>query len=80
MLFSCVSFGDIFLKLSKKETVSLMELQIKWKNLCLPVEQLQNLLRLDNFAEGVAWMKFFALGCSALGGVGRLHVVLLYTQ
>ncbi|XP_077159976.1 ropporin-1-like protein [Paroedura picta] len=55
-------------QLSKKETLSIQELQIKWKNLCLPVEQLHNLLRLDNFADGVSWMKFFALGCSALGG------------
>uniref|UniRef100_A0A670IVY2 Ropporin-1-like protein n=1 Tax=Podarcis muralis TaxID=64176 RepID=A0A670IVY2_PODMU len=30
---------------------------------------LRNLLRLGNFAEGVEWMKFFALACSALGGV-----------
>ncbi|XP_015271954.1 PREDICTED: ropporin-1-like protein [Gekko japonicus] len=55
-------------QLAKKETVALKELQIKWKNLCLPVEQLHDLLRLDNFDDGVAWMKFFALACSALGG------------
>ncbi|XP_060100592.1 ropporin-1-like protein [Heteronotia binoei] len=55
-------------QLAKKETVELRELQIKWKNLCMPVEQLHDLLRLDDFAEGVPWMKFFALGCSALGG------------
>ncbi|XP_053253146.1 ropporin-1-like protein [Podarcis raffonei] len=55
-------------QLSEKETVEISDLQRKWKNLCLPMEQLRNLLRLDNFAEGVEWMKFFALACSALGG------------
>lgn len=61
----------VFLKLSEKETVEISDLQRKWKNLCLPMEQLRNLLRLGNFAEGVEWMKFFALACSALGGVCR---------
>ncbi|XP_054842049.1 ropporin-1-like protein [Eublepharis macularius] len=55
-------------QLSRKETVTLQELQIKWKNLCLPAEQLRSILRLDNFADEVEWMKFFALGCSALSG------------
>ncbi|XP_048365171.1 ropporin-1-like protein [Sphaerodactylus townsendi] len=55
-------------QLSKKETVSLEELQIKWKNLCLPMEQLRSLLQLIDFVDGVEWMKFFALGCSALCG------------
>ncbi|XP_063156269.1 ropporin-1-like protein [Candoia aspera] len=55
-------------QLSGKKTVDLLDLQKKWKNLCLPMEQLRNLLRLDSFADGVEWMKFFALGCSALGG------------
>ncbi|XP_066482247.1 ropporin-1-like protein [Tiliqua scincoides] len=55
-------------QLSEKETVDMPDLQRKWKNLCLPLEQLHNILRLDNFVEGVDWMKFFALACSALGG------------
>nr|XP_056711648.1 ropporin-1-like protein [Euleptes europaea] len=55
-------------QLSKKETLSLQELQTKWKNLCLPVEQLHYLLRLDHFGDEVPWIKFFALGCSALCG------------
>ncbi|XP_025030324.1 ropporin-1-like protein [Python bivittatus] len=55
-------------QLSEKKIVDLQDLQKKWKNLCLPMEQLCNLLRLDNFVDGVEWMKFFALGCSALGG------------
>ncbi|XP_053106462.1 ropporin-1-like protein [Hemicordylus capensis] len=55
-------------QLSEKKIVDIPELQRKWKNLCLPVQQLHNLLRLDSFADGVEWMKFFALACSALGG------------
>ncbi|KAM6454322.1 ropporin-1-like protein isoform 3-T5 [Liasis olivaceus] len=55
-------------QLSEKKNVELQDLQKKWKNLCLPMEQLRNILRLDNFVDGVEWMKFFALGCSALGG------------
>ncbi|KAJ7338404.1 hypothetical protein JRQ81_011931 [Phrynocephalus forsythii] len=55
-------------QLSEKGTVEMSELQKKWKNLCLPMAQLHNLLRLDNFVDGVEWMKFFSLGCSALGG------------
>ncbi|XP_034267759.1 ropporin-1-like protein [Pantherophis guttatus] len=55
-------------QLSQKKTVDLIDLHKKWKTLCLPVEQLRNLLQLDTFEDGVEWMKFFALGCSALGG------------
>ncbi|KAM3840308.1 ropporin-1-like protein isoform 1-T2 [Vipera latastei] len=55
-------------QLSEKKTVNLTELHKKWKNLCLPIEQLRNLLRLDSFEGGIEWMKFFALCCSALGG------------
>ncbi|XP_061445129.1 ropporin-1-like protein isoform X2 [Rhineura floridana] len=55
-------------QLSEKGTVDIAELQKKWKNLCLPMQQLHNLLRLDEFVEGVEWIKFFALACSALGG------------
>ncbi|KAJ6661393.1 hypothetical protein lerEdw1_015021, partial [Lerista edwardsae] len=55
-------------QLSEKGIVEMSDLQRKWKNLCLPMEQLHNILRLDEFVEGVDWMKFFALACSALGG------------
>ncbi|XP_032076020.1 ropporin-1-like protein [Thamnophis elegans] len=55
-------------QLSQKKTVDLIDLHKKWKILCLPVEQLRNLLQLDTFEDGIEWMKFFALGCSALGG------------
>lgn len=62
----------VILKLSDKEVVELSDLQRKWKNLCIPMEQLNSILSLDDFSDGVDWMKFFALACSVLGGVGNL--------
>nr|XP_024002783.1 ropporin-1-like protein [Salvelinus alpinus] len=56
-------------QLAPKETISKEELQQKWKGLCLPSEQLDTLLALGNFNDNIHWMQFFALGCSALGGV-----------
>ncbi|XP_074801141.1 ropporin-1-like protein isoform X3 [Natator depressus] len=55
-------------QLSPKGRVSVIELEKKWKHLCLPVEQLRALLQLDNFGEEVEWLKVLALGCSILGG------------
>uniref|UniRef100_A0A8D0L4J6 Ropporin-1-like protein n=1 Tax=Sphenodon punctatus TaxID=8508 RepID=A0A8D0L4J6_SPHPU len=55
-------------QLSPKGHVTLAELETKWKHLCLPMEQLRALLRLDNFGDELEWMKVLALGCSALGG------------
>lgn len=55
-------------QLSDKEVVELSDLQRKWKNLCIPMEQLNSILSLDDFSDGVDWMKFFALACSVLGG------------
>ncbi|XP_070603172.1 ropporin-1-like protein [Erythrolamprus reginae] len=55
-------------QLSHKKTVDITDLRKKWKFLCLPLEQLRNLLGLDIFEDGIEWMKFFALCCSALGG------------
>ncbi|XP_034617426.1 ropporin-1-like protein isoform X3 [Trachemys scripta elegans] len=55
-------------QLSPKGRVSMIELEKKWKHLCLPVEQLRALLQLDNFGEEVEWLKVLALGCSILGG------------
>ncbi|KAM4689170.1 ropporin-1-like protein isoform 1-T4 [Discoglossus pictus] len=43
-------------------------LEKKWNDLCLPQEQLESLLKLDNFDGDVEWLKFLALACSALGG------------
>uniref|UniRef100_A0A8C8RXF1 Ropporin-1-like protein n=1 Tax=Pelusios castaneus TaxID=367368 RepID=A0A8C8RXF1_9SAUR len=55
-------------QLSPKGHVSVIEIEKKWKHLCLPVEQLRALLQLDNFGEEVEWLKVLALGCSILGG------------
>ncbi|XP_030340951.1 ropporin-1-like protein [Strigops habroptila] len=54
-------------QLSPKGMVNVAELKEKWKHLCLPEEQLQAILQLDDFGEEVEWMKFLALGCSVLG-------------
>ncbi|KAM9099959.1 ropporin-1-like protein [Sarcophilus harrisii] len=56
-------------QLSHKKIVDLRELQQKWKTLCLPVETLGFILRMDPMEEDtVEWMKFFSLACSMLGG------------
>uniref|UniRef100_A0A8C4UFN5 Ropporin-1-like protein n=1 Tax=Falco tinnunculus TaxID=100819 RepID=A0A8C4UFN5_FALTI len=49
--------------------VNVAELKEKWKHLCLPEEQLNAILQLDNFGKEVEWMKVLALACSALGEV-----------
>ncbi|XP_053916802.1 ropporin-1-like protein [Cuculus canorus] len=54
-------------QLSPKGTVTVAELKEKWKHLCLPEEQLDAILQLDNFGEEVKWMDILALGCSVLG-------------
>lgn len=56
-------------QLSPRQTCCNEELRKKWSALCLPMEQLESLLTLGNFGSHVDWMPFFALGCSALGGV-----------
>ncbi|KAK9953301.1 hypothetical protein ABG768_017306 [Culter alburnus] len=55
-------------QLTSKECVTKEELLLKWKDLRLPIEQLDTILALGNFTENINWMQFFALGCSALGG------------
>lgn len=57
------------LQLSPKGMVSIEELKEKWKNLCLPEEQLEAILQLDVLDEEVEWMKILARGCSVLGEV-----------
>uniref|UniRef100_A0A3Q2ZVY7 Ropporin-1-like protein n=1 Tax=Kryptolebias marmoratus TaxID=37003 RepID=A0A3Q2ZVY7_KRYMA len=56
-------------QLSPMQTCSREELQTKWKDLCLPAEQLETLLSLGSFGTEIHWMEFFALGCGALGTV-----------
>ncbi|XP_043930567.1 ropporin-1-like protein [Protopterus annectens] len=55
-------------QLSPQGYVEVGELRQKWKDICLPKEKLDSILELGNFASEVEWMKFLALGCSALGG------------
>ncbi|XP_038626390.1 ropporin-1-like protein [Tachyglossus aculeatus] len=55
-------------QLSSKGEVEIPELEEKWKVLCLPIEKLRFILQLGDFKTKVEWMKFLALGCSALGG------------
>ncbi|NXK03106.1 ROP1L protein, partial [Herpetotheres cachinnans] len=54
-------------QLSPKGMVDVTELKEKWKHLCLPEEQLNTILQLDNFGKEVEWMKVLALACSVLG-------------
>ncbi|XP_058915884.2 LOW QUALITY PROTEIN: ropporin-1-like protein [Kogia breviceps] len=51
-----------------KEYVELADLEQKWKNLCLPVEEFRALLQLDPCKNKIEGIKFLALGCSMLGG------------
>ncbi|XP_030625978.1 ropporin-1-like protein [Chanos chanos] len=55
-------------QLTPKQSVTKEDLEEKWKDLCLPQEQLHMLLSLGFFSAEIDWMEFFALGCSALGG------------
>ncbi|XP_061614063.1 ropporin-1-like protein isoform X1 [Phyllopteryx taeniolatus] len=66
-------------QLSSAETCGREELQDKWKALCLPTEQLENMLILGNFGIDISCMEFFALGCSALGDVRFVHYTFFET-
>ncbi|XP_072365890.1 ropporin-1-like protein [Scyliorhinus torazame] len=55
-------------QLSTKKVIDDLELVEKWKDLGLPMKQLQNILHLGNFETEFEWMKFLALACSDLGG------------
>lgn len=55
---------------SHKQYVELADLEKKWKNLCLPVEKFRAIVDLDPSEDKMEWIKFLALGCSSLGGVG----------
>ncbi|XP_044513819.1 ropporin-1-like protein [Gracilinanus agilis] len=55
-------------QLAYKKIVDLRDLQQKWKTLCLPMEKLKFILKMDPVEDKIDWMKFLALGCSALGG------------
>ncbi|XP_039076392.1 ropporin-1-like protein [Hyaena hyaena] len=51
-----------------QQYVELADLEQKWKNLCLPIENFRTLLQLDPCENKIEWIKFLALGCSMLGG------------
>lgn len=55
-------------QLGSRKIFNMEELYKKWKDLCLPMEQLETLMSLGSFGPDIIWMDFFALGCSALGG------------
>ncbi|XP_074057812.1 ropporin-1-like protein [Macrotis lagotis] len=55
-------------QLSHSEFVDLEELTKKWKTLCLPMETLKFILKMDPVEDKIEWMKFFSLACSTLGG------------
>ncbi|KAM8813373.1 ropporin-1-like protein isoform 1-T3 [Rhynchonycteris naso] len=53
---------------SHKRNVKLADLELKWKNLCLPIEKFRAIMQLDPCEQEMEWIKFLALGCSMLGG------------
>ncbi|XP_048832457.1 ropporin-1-like protein [Brienomyrus brachyistius] len=55
-------------QLGYKETVTENEVRQRWRDLCLPREQLDSLLELGGFTPHISWMRLLALCCSALGG------------
>lgn len=59
-------------QMSPRESCSREELQGKWTELKLPMEQLETLLSLGNFGADINWMPFFAHACTALGGVRNI--------
>ncbi|XP_069818895.1 ropporin-1-like protein [Dendropsophus ebraccatus] len=48
--------------------VPVEEVEQRWRDLCLPHDQLLSILELDHQVREVEWLKFLALACSALGG------------
>ena len=49
--------------------VPLSLIEEKWKDLALPKEQFDDLIRIGSFGDNVEWLKFFALACSSLSQV-----------
>lgn len=69
---------SFLLQFAPKDIITKEELLQKWKGLRLPIEQLDTILALGNFSENINWMQFFALGCSALGGVSGCKYQTVY--
>ena len=57
------------MQLGPKKVIPLSLIEEKWKDIALPKEQFDELVRIGNFNGDVEWLKFFSLGCSALGEV-----------
>ncbi|XP_078577175.1 ropporin-1-like protein [Branchiostoma floridae x Branchiostoma japonicum] len=55
-------------QLSPQGTVQLSALEQKWKELCLPQEQMDEIMKVGTFSDNIEWIKFFALACSSLAG------------
>ena len=56
-------------QLGPKKIVQFSLVEEKWKDLSLPKEQFDELVRVGKFSGNVEWIKFFALACSTLGEV-----------
>ncbi|CAH1251348.1 ROPN1L [Branchiostoma lanceolatum] len=55
-------------QLSPQGTVQLSVLEQKWKEVCLPQEQMDEIMKVGTFSDNIEWIKFFALACSSLAG------------
>ena len=65
MVLSC----DLVFQLGPKKVVPLWLVEEKWRDIALPREQFDDIVRIGNFTGDVEWLKFFALGCSTISEV-----------
>jgi hypothetical protein len=56
-------------QLGPKRNVDVSLIEEKWKDVMLPKEQFDELLRIGNLTGVIEWYKFLAVGCSALAEV-----------
>ncbi|XP_034147212.1 ropporin-1-like protein isoform X2 [Esox lucius] len=55
-------------ELHGKDTVTKEEVRQLWASLGLADDLLSHIMKVGGFEDNLAWVKFFALGCSYLGG------------
>lgn len=55
-------------QLGDKPIVELSKVQDKWQSLCLPHDDLNDVMRTGSFAEEFEWLKFLVLTCSHITG------------
>ncbi|XP_010884424.2 ropporin-1 isoform X1 [Esox lucius] len=55
-------------QLHGKDTVTKEEVRQLWASLGLADDLLSHIMKVGGFEDNLAWVKFFALGCSYLGG------------